>query len=247
MSAAGRRTPSVGPVTPSVEPVTPLVEPAETRRRPRAHPQLVIGAVLVGLVLVTALVSLVWTPYDPVHAGAERLLPPGAEHWFGTDRFGRDVFSQVMAGAQITLLVGLVAVGIAALVGVPLGVLAGMLQGSGRGRPAAVLMRGTDILLAFPGLLLAIVLGAVYGAGTVTAMVALGIGSIPAFARVARSGTLQVMRAAYVLAARAANRGNLAIAKFTEHCTSTVPAMLGSTCRAAIATSPRFAARAAST
>ncbi|MEV0893108.1 dipeptide ABC transporter ATP-binding protein [Promicromonospora sp. NPDC050262] len=182
------------------------------RRRGRVHPQLVLGAVLVGLVLVTALVSLVWTPYDPEHAGAERLLPPGAEHWFGTDRFGRDVFSQVMAGAQITLLVGLVAVGIAAVVGVPLGVLAGMLQGSGRGRPAAVLMRGSDILLAFPGLLLAIVLGAVYGAGTVTAMVALGIGSIPAFARVARSGTLQVMRADYVLAARAANRGNLAIA-----------------------------------
>ncbi|MFE7505849.1 dipeptide ABC transporter ATP-binding protein [Promicromonospora sp. NPDC057488] len=191
---------------------TPSVEPVETRRRLGAHPQLVIGAVLVGLVLVTALVSLVWTPYDPEHAGAERLLPPGAEHWFGTDRFGRDVFSQVMAGAQITLLVGLVAVGIAALVGVPLGVLAGMLQGSGRGRPAAVLMRGTDILLAFPGLLLAIVLGAVYGAGTVTAMVALGIGSIPAFARVARSGTLQVMRSDYVLAARAANRGEVAIA-----------------------------------
>ncbi|MFD6446316.1 dipeptide ABC transporter ATP-binding protein [Promicromonospora sp. NPDC060204] len=180
--------------------------------RGRVHPQLVIGAVLVGLVLVTALVSLVWTPYDPEHAGADRLLPPGAEHWFGTDRFGRDVFSQVMAGAQITLLVGLVAVGIAAVVGVPVGVLAGMLQGSGRGRPAAVLMRGSDILLAFPGLLLAIVLGAVYGAGTVTAMVALGIGSIPAFARVARGGTLQVMRSDYVLAARAANRGNLAIA-----------------------------------
>ncbi|MGW2095592.1 dipeptide ABC transporter ATP-binding protein [Promicromonospora sukumoe] len=192
---------------------TPSVEPVETRRRrPGVNPQLVIGAVLVGLVLVTALVSLVWTPYDPEHAGAERLLPPGAEHWFGTDRFGRDVFSQVMAGAQITLLVGLVAVGIAALVGVPLGVLAGMLQGSGRGKPATVLMRGTDILLAFPGLLLAIVLGAVYGAGTVTAMVALGIGSIPAFARVARSGTLQVVRSDYVLAARAANRGEVAIA-----------------------------------
>lgn len=177
-------------------------------RRARVHPQLAIGAVLVGLVVVTALVSLVWTPYDPEHAGAERLLPPGAEHWLGTDRFGRDVLSQVMAGAQITLLVGLVAVGIAAVVGVPLGVLAGMRGG----RLGALLMRGSDILLAFPGLLLAIVLGAVYGAGTVTAMVALGIGSIPAFARVARGGTLQVVRSDYVLAARAANRGELAIA-----------------------------------
>ncbi|MFD6140148.1 dipeptide ABC transporter ATP-binding protein [Promicromonospora sp. NPDC060271] len=181
-----------------------------TGRSPRArmHPQFAIGAVLVGLVVVTALVSLVWTPYDPEHAGAERLLPPGAGHWLGTDRFGRDVLSQVMAGAQITLLVGLVAVGIAAVVGVPLGVLAGMRGG----RLGTLLMRGSDILLAFPGLLLAIVLGAVYGAGTVTAMVALGIGSIPAFARVARGGTLQVVRSDYVLAARAANRGELAIA-----------------------------------
>jgi ABC-type glutathione transport system ATPase component/ABC-type dipeptide/oligopeptide/nickel transport system permease subunit len=186
---------------------SPVVGPVESRRR-RVHPQLVIGAVLVGLVAVTALVSLVWTPFDPEHAGAERLLPPGADHRLGTDRFGRDVFSQVMAGAQVTLLVGVVAVGIAAVVGVPLGVLAGMRGG----RLGALLMRGSDILLAFPGLLLAIVLGAVYGAGTVTAMVALGIGSIPAFARVARSGTLQVMRSDYVVAARAANRGELAIA-----------------------------------
>jgi ABC-type Fe3+ transport system permease subunit len=173
----------------------------------------VIGAVLVGLVAVTALVSLVWTPFDPEHAGAERLLSPGAEHWLGTDRFGRDVFSQVMAGARITLLVGLVAVGIAAVVGVPLGVLAGMRGG----RLGALLMRGSDILLAFPGLLLAIVLGAVYGAGTVTAMIALGIGSIPAFARVARSGTLQVMRSDYVVAARAANRGDRRTARAAQH------------------------------
>ncbi|MFD2794279.1 dipeptide ABC transporter ATP-binding protein [Promicromonospora vindobonensis] len=196
------------PATTAVGPPLPNLGPATEPRRPGRHPQLVIGTVLVGLVVATALVSLVWTPYDPEHAGAERLLPPGAEHWFGTDRFGRDVFSQVMAGAQVTLLVGVVAVGIAAVVGVPLGVLAGMRGG----RLGALLMRGSDILLAFPGLLLAIVLGAVYGAGTVTAMVALGIGSIPAFARVARSGTLQVMRSDYVLAARAANRGEAAIA-----------------------------------
>ena len=197
-----------GPDPAAVGQPLPDLGPVGEARRPGLHPQLVIGAVLVGLVVLTALVSLVWTPYDPEHAGAPRLLPPGAEHWLGTDRFGRDVFSQVMAGAQITLLVGVVAVGIAATIGVPLGVLAGMRGG----RLGAFLMRGSDLLLAFPGLLLAIVLGAVYGAGTVTAMVALGIGSIPAFARVARSGTLQVMRSDYVLAARAANRGERAIA-----------------------------------
>lgn len=185
--------------------------PATEARRRRARPgtQLVIGASLIGLVAIVALVSLVWTPYDPVATVAsDRLQFPSAEHWFGTDRFGRDVFSAVMVGSQITLLVGFIAVGIAVVVGVPLGILAGMRQG----RLGDLIMRGNDILLAFPGLLLAIIFGAVFGAGTVTAMVALGIGSIPAFARVARSGTLQVMKTDYVFAARAANRSEFRIA-----------------------------------
>ncbi|QAY64875.1 ABC transporter permease [Xylanimonas allomyrinae] len=168
-----------------------------------------MGAALVAVVVVTALVSLVWTPYDPVRAvPAVRLQGPSAAHWLGTDRFGRDVLSQIMAGARITLYVGVVAVGIAAVVGVPVGIVAGMR----RGVPGLLLMRASDVLLAFPGLLLAIVLGAAFGSGTTTAMVALGIGAIPAFARVARSGTLQVMRTDYVLAARAANRPAWAIA-----------------------------------
>lgn len=127
---------------------------APPRRRAGRHPQLVVGAVLVGLVVVLALVSLVWTPYDPVRTvAADRLQGPGAAHWLGTDRFGRDVLSQVMVGARVTLYVGIVAVGIAAVVGVPLGVVAGMRGGW----PGALLMRGSDVLLAFPGLLLAIV------------------------------------------------------------------------------------------
>ncbi|MCL1871786.1 MAG: ABC transporter permease [Promicromonosporaceae bacterium] len=181
----------------------------EPQRRPGVHPQLVVGAVLVGLVVAMALVSLVWTPFDPVRAvPAIRLQGPSATHWFGTDRLGRDVLSQVMAGSRITLYVGVVAVGISAVVGVPVGIVAGMRGGV----PGAVLMRGADVLLAFPGLLLALILGAAFGTGTTTAMVALGIGAIPAFARVARSATLQVMRTDYVLAARAANRSAWAIA-----------------------------------
>ncbi|ACZ32151.1 binding-protein-dependent transport systems inner membrane component [Xylanimonas cellulosilytica DSM 15894] len=192
-------------------PSRPLPDAAAVgpERRPGVHPQLVIGAVLVLAVVVVALVSLVWTPYDPIHAvPANRLQGPSAEHWFGTDRFGRDVLSQIMVGARLTLYVGVVAVGIAALVGVPVGIVAGMRGGV----PGTLLMRGADVLLAFPGLLLAIILGAAFGAGTTTAMVALGIGAIPAFARVARSGTLQVMRTDYVQAARAANRSAWAIA-----------------------------------
>ncbi len=198
--------------TPTDAAAAAVTAPASSRRKaPRSRPTgtLITGAVLIALVALTALVSLVWTPFDPTLAVAEdRLMGPGAEHLLGTDRLGRDVLSQVMAGAQITLLVGFVSVVIGLALGAPFGILAGM-----RPKRAGVLiMGGSDVLMAFPGLLLAIVFGAVFGGGTVTAMIALGIGSAPAFARVARAGTLQVMSMDYIFAARASNRGDLAIA-----------------------------------
>lgn len=169
-----------------------------------------IGAVIVGVTVLLALVSLVWTPYDPVHAvPADRLLGSSAEHLMGTDRYGRDVFSRIMAGAQITLFVGLVAVGISALVGVPLGILAGMR----RGWAETLIMRGMDLMLAFPALLLAIVAGAAFGASTSTAMIAIGIAGIPGFARVARAGTLQVMTQDYIASARVSRVPGVVIAQ----------------------------------
>ncbi|MFF2300488.1 ABC transporter permease [Arthrobacter sp. NPDC058127] len=171
--------------------------------------ELIIGCALIALVAVAALVSLVWTPYDPVRSVAgDRLLLPGPEHPFGTDRYGRDLLSGIMVGARITLLVGTVAVAIAAVIGVPLGILAGMRAK----RLGTLIMGGSDVVMAFPGLLLAIVFGAVFGTDTYTAMIALGIGAAPAFARVARAGTLQIMKTDYVFAARAANRSGFAIA-----------------------------------
>ncbi|MET7990609.1 ABC transporter permease [Amycolatopsis sp. NPDC005232] len=170
---------------------------------------LVLGAVLVALVVLAALVSFVWTPYDPVQVNApDKLLGFSAEHLFGTDKFGRDVFSQIMVGARTTLYVGVVAVGIAAVIGTPLGVLAGL-------APrwlGEFVMRGNDLVLAFPALLLAIMFGAVFGADTLTAMIAIGIATIPSFARIARSGTLQVGSSEFVLAARAAGRSRVNIA-----------------------------------
>ncbi|HEY9293825.1 MAG TPA: ABC transporter permease, partial [Microlunatus sp.] len=132
-----------------------------------------------------------------------RLQPPSAEHWLGTDSFGHDVFSVILQGSRITLLVGLIAVGVAAVIGIPIGVVAGS-TGRAAGR---WLMRWNDIMQAFPALLLAIIFGAIWGGSTVTAMIALGIGTAPAFARVARSGTLAVMSREYVTASRAAGRG----------------------------------------
>lgn len=169
-----------------------------------------VGLVLVTLTLLTALVSLLWTPYDPAYAdAAARLQGPGAEHLLGTDRYGRDTLSRIMAGAQITVFVGLVAVGISALVGVPLGMLAGVRRG---GVVDALVGRTNDLLLAFPALLTAIMAGAVFGASTLTAMVAIGIAGIPAFARLTRSGTLQVINHDYISAARISRVPGLVIA-----------------------------------
>jgi peptide/nickel transport system permease protein len=163
----------------------------------------IVGGALVGLVILVALLSFVWTPHNPLLVDAEvRLLGPTGDYVLGTDKFGRDIASQLMVGARTTLYVGIVAVGLAALIGTPLGILAGM----SRGWLGEFVMRCNDLVLAFPALLLAIMFGAVYGSSTLTAMVAIGIATVPSFARIARSGTLRVMSTEYVLAARAAGR-----------------------------------------
>lgn len=185
------------------------VQPNSDRRRgPRLNPSLVVGGVIVMCVVLMALVSFAWTPYDPTRVDAtQRLLGSSAKHWFGTDKFGRDVLSQILMGSRTTLFVGVVAVGVAAVIGVPLGILAAMTPR----RLGELLMRANDLLLAFPALLLAIMFGAVYHASTLTAMIAIGIASVPNFARVIRSGALQVMGTEYVLAARSAGRRPFAI------------------------------------
>ncbi|MEU1389414.1 MULTISPECIES: ABC transporter permease [unclassified Nonomuraea] len=178
--------------------------------RGRANATLLTGGALVGLVTLAALVSFVWTPHDPTLVDAARKLrAPGGGYLLGADKFGRDTLSQLMVGARTTLYVGVVAVGIAAVLGVPLGVVAGMTP---RGWLSELIMRVNDLVFAFPALLLAVMLGAVYGAGTLTAMIAIGVATVPAFARVARAATLQVMVTDYILAARAAGRRRGAIA-----------------------------------
>ena len=155
-------------------------------------------------------ISFGWTPYDPLAMNAaQALATPSWEHWLGTDKFGRDVASQLMVGARMTLFVGVVAVGVAAAIGVPVGLMAAMTR---RRWLDQVLMRFNDLVLAFPALLLAIMFSAVFGASTAMAMLAIGLATVPAFARVVRAGALQVMSTDYVLAARAAGRGPVAIA-----------------------------------
>ena len=161
---------------------------------------MIAGAVLVGLVIATAVLSFAWTPKSPTHVVIpDRFVGPGQRGYLlGSDQFGRDVLSMLMVGARNTLFVGIVAVGIAAGLGVPLGGLAALRRGSAE----ELVMRGSDVMLAFPALLLAILFAAVFRPGTLTAMVAIGLAFTPVFARLVRGAGLQVMAQDYVTAAR---------------------------------------------
>jgi peptide/nickel transport system permease protein len=184
---------------------------------------LVAGAACVAVVVLLALVSLVWLPFDPIRVNAaDRLLPPLTRgHLLGTDGFGLDLFTRIMVGARTCLLVGVIAVGIAAVIGVPLGILAGMVTGW----RSQLILRSADVLYAFPALLLAILLAAARGSSVVTAMTAIGIASIPAFVRVTRAATLPVMASDFVLAARASGTGRWATA--VGHVLPNVAPMVG--------------------
>jgi peptide/nickel transport system permease protein len=168
------------------------------------HPSFVFGAVLVALLIAAALLSLVWSPYPPADIDiANKLASPSAAHWFGTDSLGRDIASQLLVGAQNSIVVGVVAVGI----GVALGVAIGCLAAAKRGWIEELLMRASDFTFAFPALLTAIMLTAIYGPGLLTSIVAIGIFNIPVFARLARAAANSVWSRDYVLAARAAGKG----------------------------------------
>jgi peptide/nickel transport system permease protein len=167
-----------------------------------------VGAGITGAFAAAALLALVWTPYDPgALAIADKLQPPNAHHWFGTDQLGRDVLSMIMAGAKNTVGVALLSVIIGASIGVPLGLFAA----AKRGAADELIMRGNDLVFAFPSLLLAILITAVFGPGAVNAIIAIGIFNIPVFARVVRGGALTLWTRDYTLAARAAGKGPMRI------------------------------------
>jgi peptide/nickel transport system permease protein len=170
----------------------------------RLPPALLAGGALVGLVVLVAIVSLVWTPHDPDHVSiGDRFRGPSLSYLLGTDQFGRDELSRIMAGARNTLLVGIVTVVIALVLGVPIGALSALY----RGPLEESFMRASDVLLAFPAILLAMLFAAVFRPSTVTAMAAIGIAFVPVFARVVRGAGLQVMEMDYVTAARTFGSG----------------------------------------
>lgn len=169
---------------------------------------LTAGAAITAGFLLMAAVSWFWTPFDPTAlAIVDKLQAPNAHHWFGTDQLGRDVLSMIMSGARTSVGVALVAVLLGACAGVPLGLAAA----ARRGAVDEFIMRGNDLIFAFPALLSAILITAVLGPGAVNAIIAIGIFNIPVFARVTRGGALQLWTRDYTLAARVAGKGWLRI------------------------------------
>ena len=177
-------------------------------QRARQHRSFMVGAVLSLLLVFTATLSLVWTPWSPYEMDLpHKLLPPSAAHWLGTDVYGRDVASLLLVGARSSILVGVVAVGIGLVVGTALGLLAA----ARRGWMEETIMRLSDFTLAFPAILSAIMMTAVFGPGMVNAIIAIGIYNIPTFTRISRASAHAVWSREYITAARACGKGTWAI------------------------------------
>jgi peptide/nickel transport system permease protein len=198
--------------TPSVATLPRGLDPAQVARARVVRtiwgtPVAVIGAALVGLVVLVAATAPVLAPYSPVAQIAKPLLPPGGEYLLGTDEFGRDELSRLIWGARVSLYVG----GLAVLIALGLGAPAGVVAGFFGGWVDDVTMRIMDVVLSLPALVLAIAITSVLGPTLTNAMLAIGLVYAPTFARVARGPTLTVVRIPYIEAGRSIGASNLRI------------------------------------
>ncbi|WP_459744306.1 ABC transporter permease [Pseudomonas sp. 3A(2025)] len=192
-------------------PESTLTSSAPWRRRSRLQristallpllrrPGFTAAVLIVAFALIAALVPSWLTSFDPYATSpVDKLTAPNLTHWFGTDELGRDLFTRVVYGSSLSVQAALLAVGIALVGGLGLGVLSGFAGG----RVDAVIMRFVDVLLALPGLLLALAIVTAIGFGTVPVAIAVGVGIIPGFARTTRAEVLRVKTLPYVEAAR---------------------------------------------
>ncbi len=172
------------------------------------HLNLILGIVLVSLVVIGAALSLFWLPYDPnANDWLHQLKGPSKLHWLGTNNLGNDLLSQLLVGARGTLYVGFVAVGIALVFGSFLGAVSAFWGGL----LDEVFMRLVDLLLAFPTILLALLLSAVYEPGRLTAIIAIGIATIPVFTRLMRVSVLTIKEEVFIESAKALGASNLRV------------------------------------
>ncbi|WP_407159724.1 ABC transporter permease [Bradyrhizobium sp. STM 3557] len=165
-----------------------------------------IGGALIALLAGTAVTAAFWTPFDPLRTSLrERLKPPSALHWLGTDEFGRDVLSRIMAGATTSVIVALITV----ILAVTVGVVVGGISGYRRGWTDRIIMAFTDALLAFPGILLALGVMIVVGASRFGIVLALGLAYMPSVARVVRGTVLSIREREYIEASRVMGNSEL--------------------------------------
>jgi peptide/nickel transport system permease protein len=172
-------------------------------------PSFVTGAIVTAIFVGVALLSFVWTPYD--YAALDiphKLRGLSVEHWFGTDQYGRDVFSQVIVGARTSIAVALIAVGLGVGIGTPLGLWAAAQRDTVFDE---LIMRANDLVFAFPALLIAILITSVAGPSATNAVIAIGIFNIPVFARLSRAAALSLWARDFILAARVAGKGRARI------------------------------------
>ncbi len=185
----------------------PPTERFATARRFLANRSFVIGGSLFLFVVVIALIAGIVAPFDPLKNNFRyRLGAPNAVHWFGTDNFGRDVFSRVLHGSRVSLVIGLFVVVLTGVLGTTIGAISGYVR-----RLDNVIMRVMDGFMAFPPILLAIAIGAVLGPSLMNAVIALSVAYTPRTARIVRASVLVVRESEYVEAARAVGAGHLRI------------------------------------
>lgn len=168
----------------------------------------IFGGIIIMIFIITAICGPLFAPHDPLQQNLEHNFQgPSKEHWLGTDHLGRDTLSRVIYGARISLQISLISVGLALAAGMLLGVAAGYYGG----KQEAIIMRFVDILLAFPGILLAIVIVAVLGNGLINTIVAVAIFSVPDFARITRASVISLKEKEYIEACRAAGASDIRI------------------------------------
>ena len=193
----------------------------EILKKGMANRSFVIGGVLTAFFILIAGISLLWTPFpvDEVMI-VSKLKMPSADHWLGTDHFGRDIFSMMMVGARNSIVVSLVAVSIGAGFGIPLGALAA----ARGGWTDEVVMRFNDFTFAFPALLSAVMITALAGPGAINSIIAIGIFNVPVFARLTRGAALPVWKREYIMAARVSGKGTVSIS--IEHVIPNIASIL---------------------
>lgn len=168
----------------------------------------VVGLVIIGSFVLASLFAPLLATHSPTDTSViDRLQPISGEHWLGTDELGRDLFSRMLYGGRISLNIGIISVAIGILIGVPIGAVSGYYGG----RLDIITQRFIDIMIAFPGILLAIVVVTVLGVGVTNVMIATGIASVPIYARLVRGSVLAAKEQSYVTAAQAAGIGDFSI------------------------------------